>query len=188
MNKGMKKIAFLLIALFTTGTILMAQGGPRGRQGGQRNMDPKDRAERMTERMVKEYSLNDTQKKEVYEVNLAMAQKMTPPQKADSNKEAKKDNKVKDKACCENCANCDSCKAAQKEHKGKHAKKGKMGERPSKEDREKMMAEMKKSREDYDVKIKKIFTKDQYEAYTKKQEERQNKMANRGQRAKQTSN
>lgn len=82
----------LLAALFATGTILMAQGGPRG---GQRNMDPKDRAERMTERMVKEYSLNETQKKELYALNLELAQKMTPPQKEKADKEVKKDAKAK---------------------------------------------------------------------------------------------
>ncbi|NDV83696.1 DUF4890 domain-containing protein [Bacteroides sp. 51] len=178
----MKKITLLFIALLTTGTMIMAQGGPRG---GQRNMDPKDRAERMTERMVKEYSLSDAQKAQLYDVNLAMAEKMTPPRKMDANKEAKKDAKIKGKACCENCANCDSCKVAPKDKRGKHAKHGKSGKmdnKPSKEDREKMMGAMKQSREDYNAKIEKIFTKEQYEAYTKKQAERQKRMGEKGQR------
>lgn len=184
----MRKITLLLIALLTTGTMLMAQGGPRG---GQRNMDPKDRAERMTERMVKEYSLSDAQKKQLYDINLAMVEKMTPPQKADTDKEGKKNIKVKGKACCENCANCDSCKVAPKDKKGKHArhgKSGKMDNKPSKEDREKMMTEMKRSREEYDAKIAKIFTKEQYEAYTKNQAERQKRMGERGPRPQGTNN
>lgn len=178
----MKKITLLFIALLTTGTMLMAQGGPRG---GQRNIEPKDRAQRMTERMVKEYSLSDAQKAKVYDVNLAMAEKMTPPMKANANKDAKKNAKVEGKACCENCANCENCKVAPKGKKGKHAKHGKsakMDNRPSKEDREKMMAQMKQSREEYNAKIEKIFTKEQYEAYTKNQAERQKRMGERGQR------
>ena len=42
----------------------------------------------------------------------------------------------------------------------------------SKEDREKMQQEMKASREAYDASLKKIMTKEQYEAYTKQKAER----------------
>ena len=38
----------------------------------------------------------------------------------------------------------------------------------TKEEREKKMAEMKKSREDYDAQLKKIMTKEQYDSYVKK--------------------
>lgn len=181
MNKNMKKITLLLVTLFATGTMLMAQGGPRRGHG---NMDPKARAEYKTERMAKEYSLSDAQKKQVYEVNLEMAQKMTPPQKADTNrmgKKGSKDAKVR-KACCEGCTSADSCKMAPKDMKGKRAGKGKpegMANIPSKENREKMMADMKQSREAYDAKLKGIFTKEQYDAYTKKQAERQKRMDER---------
>ncbi len=37
--------------------------------------EPKVRAERMTERMVKEYSLNNTQKQQLLEANLALVRK-----------------------------------------------------------------------------------------------------------------
>ena len=49
----------------------MAQGPRRGGQ----DIGPKPRAERMTERMAKEYSLNETQKKELLEVNMAFVQR-----------------------------------------------------------------------------------------------------------------
>ena len=49
----MKRISFLLAALLMMGGMVMAQGPRRGGQ----DMDPKTRAERMTERMAKEYSL-----------------------------------------------------------------------------------------------------------------------------------
>lgn len=41
-------------------------------------MTPAERAEKMTERMVKEYSLNDAQKKQLLEVNLARCEKWMP--------------------------------------------------------------------------------------------------------------
>ena len=121
----MKRISFLLAALLMMGGMVMAQGPRRGGQ----DMDPKTRAERMTERMAKEYSLNETQKKELLEVNMAFVQKMG-------------------------------------ERPGK-------APRMSKEDREKMRQEMKASRESYEAGLKKIMTKDQYAAYTKKQAERE---------------
>ena len=64
----MKRISFLLVALLMVGGMAMAQGPRRGGQ----NMDPKERAERMTERMAKEYSLNETQKKQLLEANMAL--------------------------------------------------------------------------------------------------------------------
>ena len=63
----MKRIVFLKVTLFLMGSVVMAQG----QRGEHKKMTPKERAEQMTERMVKEYSLNDTQKKQLFEVNLA---------------------------------------------------------------------------------------------------------------------
>ena len=130
----MKRISFLLAALLMMGGMVMAQGPRRGGQ----DMDPKTRAERMTERMAKEYSLNEDQKQQLQEVNLAWVQKMAANQGGRS-----KDNKA-----------------------------AKM----TKEEREKKMAEMKKSREDYDAQLKKIMTKEQYDSYVKKQAEREKQM------------
>ena len=130
----MKRISFLLAALLMMGGMVMAQGPRRGGQ----DMDPKTRAERMTERMAKEYSLNEDQKQQLQDVNLAWVQKMAANQGGRS-----KDNKA-----------------------------AKM----TKEEREKKMAEMKKSREDYDAQLKKIMTKEQYDSYVKKQAEREKQM------------
>ena len=130
----MKRISFLLAVLLMMGGMVMAQGPRRGGQ----DMDPKTRAERMTERMAKEYSLNEDQKQQLQEVNLAWVQKMAANQGGRS-----KDNKA-----------------------------AKM----TKEEREKKMAEMKKSREDYDAQLKKIMTKEQYDSYVKKQAEREKQM------------
>ena len=67
----MKKIGFLIVALLLTGGMAMAQGPRNGKK-----MDPKERAERMTERMAKEYSLNEAQKKDLLEANMALTEKM----------------------------------------------------------------------------------------------------------------
>ncbi len=69
----MKKVVFMMVALLMTAGMAMAQG--RGEKGGE-NADPKVRAERRTERMVKELSLNDTQKQQLLDLNLAEAQKL----------------------------------------------------------------------------------------------------------------
>lgn len=158
----MRKITLLLITLFITSTMLMAQGGPR--RGEHRGMNIKERAEQMAEQMTKEYSLNDTQKRQVYEANLIMMADMQPSHKQGS---------------------------GARRHPGFDKKKGDADskcnaavDRPSKENREEMMkerkekrmAEMKKSREEYDTKLKGIFTKAQYEAYAKNQVERQKRM------------
>lgn len=68
----MKRISFLIIAILLIGGVAMAQGH---RKGGNRKVDPKERAERMTERMVKEYSLNEAQKKELLAANVALVEK-----------------------------------------------------------------------------------------------------------------
>lgn len=136
----MKKIVFWMVALLIVSATAMAQGGRKGGERGER-MDAKTRAERMTERMVKEYSLNDAQKQQLMEANLAWTEKMSGKQMGRS--------------------------AKQKEENAPKI---------TKEEREKMATEMKKSREDYEAQLKKILTKDQYETYVKKQAEREKQM------------
>lgn len=145
-----------MVVLLLMSGIAMAQGG---RRGGDKNMDPKARAERMTERMAKEYSLNDTQKKQLFEANLALNEKMgTRPEGAKPNmKQGKKDTCCQDSCCCPK-------------------KDGKKAFKMSKEDREKVTKEMKARRDAYDAQLKKIMTKEQYDSYTRKQAEREQKM------------
>lgn len=80
----MKRIAFLMVALLMVGGLAMAQGP---RREGKMKMDPKERAEKMTERMAKEYSLNEAQKKELLDANLALNEKMA--KKAEDSKAEK---------------------------------------------------------------------------------------------------
>ena len=91
----MKKIFFIMVTLLVTAGMAMAQGpgpkGPRGERG--EKQDPKVQAEQKTERMAKTLLLNDAQKQQVLELNLAEAEKRaelrptTPP--AEGEKPAK---------------------------------------------------------------------------------------------------
>lgn len=136
----MKRIAFLMIALFMIGGVVMAQG----QHGEHKKMTPAERAEKMTERMVKEYSLNDTQKKQLLEVNLAQCEKMDARMFMRPDGNGKKD--------------------------------GKKAPQMTKEEREKMRAEMKNANDEYNAQLQKIMTEEQYASYTKKQSEREQRM------------
>lgn len=67
----MKRIVLIWMAAFLMGGMAMAQHA----RHSDKMPEPKVRAERMTERMVKEYSLNDTQKQQLLEANLALLRK-----------------------------------------------------------------------------------------------------------------
>ncbi|MCD8079026.1 MAG: DUF4890 domain-containing protein [Bacteroides sp.] len=191
----MKRVSLAVMPLFVMVGLTMAQG-PRG---GQRGMDTKERAEKMTERMVKEYGLDDSQKQQLLEVNLALAEKMgnrpAPGPRMHPGK--------KGKAC--QCG-CD-CKENGKEAKGEKVAEGEKekkvtradrserkdrpdrrdrAERPqiSKEDMEKHRQEMKEVREDYNSRLQQILTQEQYQAYSKKQAEREQQMKERMEKAK----
>lgn len=170
----MKRIALLIVAAFLMGGMAMAQQARRG----DKMPDPKVRAERMTERMAKEYSLNDAQKKQLLEANLAMVEKMGD-RPMHRRPDMRKDRNGSDSCCCAK---------ADKHHK-KGAKAGKKeGKRAqmTDEQRTQAKAEMEKKREEmnaartaYDAQLQKIMTKDQYAAYSKKMQDKKEKMNNR---------
>lgn len=134
------------MAFLMTFGIAMAQSPERG---SKRHMDSKARAERITERMAKEFSLNDSQKQKLLTLNLSITDKMSSKQ---SVKHTHKDKKAGKKEC--------TCKD--------HKKAPKI----TKEERVKRHEAMKASRDAYNAKVKEIMTKEQYEAFTKKQAER----------------
>lgn len=166
----MKRIGYLMITLLLMSSMAMAQGARR--TGDKQQMDPKARAERMTEHMIKEYALNEVQAKQLLETNLAMLDKMKRPEGKKQGVE-----KGKKEASCQASDSCTCKKGAKKEGKKTNKKESKkeMTQAPemSKEEREKMFQEVKASREAYHTQLKSIMTEEQYAAYTKKQAERQ---------------
>jgi len=108
----------------------------------------------MTERMAKEFSLNDTQKQKLLVLNMSMTEKMSDKQTVKHTHKGKKAGK---KECTEKNCQCKDKKQAQK---------------ITKEDRAKRHEAMKASRDEYNAKVKEIMTKDQYESFHKKQAER----------------
>lgn len=122
-----------MAAFLMGGSVAMAQDGPRGNK--ERN--PKARAERMTEQMAKEYSLNAEQKQQLLEANLELAEKMRP--------------------------------------KMSEEERAKMAEKKEQERKEHEAV-----RAEYDARLKKIMTAEQYAAYTKKMQEQKDKRHDKG--------
>lgn len=153
----MKRISFLMIALVMSIGMIMAQGPRRGER---KQIDPKARAERMTERMAKEYDLNESQKAKLLEVNLSMAEKATDKPMARPHKKHRGAEKGKYTCSCEEKRQDVSAEKPER----------------NKEEREKRMAAMKEAREAYNTELKGIFTTEQYAKYEKNRTERMEKM------------
>ena len=88
--------------------------------------------------------MNDAQKKQLLEVNLARCEKMDARMSMRPDVNGKKD--------------------------------GKKAPQMTKEEREKMRAEMKNANDEYNAQLQKIMTEEQYASYTKKQSEREQRM------------
>ena len=161
----MKKVMVMFAALLMVGSAAVAQ--QKDRRGGGREMDAKTRAERMTDRMVKEYSLNDTQKQQLLEANLAWIEKMEQDRGGRANVERKQ---LTDEQKAE----------MQKKREGaKNARKQLTDEQ--KAEMQKKREEMQNARKEYEAKLQSIMTKEQYQAYTKKSAEQRRPMpAGRG--------
>lgn len=141
----MRRIVVMLVAALLTGGMAMAQE----RHDGKRP-DPKERAERMTERMAKEYSLNDTQKQQLLEANRTFMEQMGDVPGGPGRGPGMKPGKGEKK---------DSIRA----DRGK-------GKRPEMSEEKK--AEMEAARTAYEAKLKEILTPEQYADFTKKMSER----------------
>ena len=140
------KIFLVIMTVFLMSGTMMAQQRQRGEH---KDISPKERAERMTERMVKEYSLTDEQKQQLLEVNLQwMEQRKDRPNMGNRPRmQMKGDHK----------AHRDSTKQQP-------------DEKP-RLDRKAMMEKMQADRKAYEEKLQQILTKEQYEAYTKNMQE-----------------
>ena len=167
----MKRIVLIWMVAFMMGGMVMAQHTRRS----DKMSDPKVRAEHMTEQMVKEYSLNDTQKQQLLEANLALVEKMgdmpmhrRPDMRKDKNR---------NDSCC--CAHADRHHAKADKHPKKDGKRHQLTDEQraqKKAEMEKKREEMKAARTAYDSHLQKIMTNEQYAAYSKKMQDRKAKM------------
>ena len=85
----MKKFNLFLMAILLMGGVAMAQGPKRG---DKKDGTPEVRAQHMTDRMVKEFSLNEKQAKELQAANLEFAKQMqTKKEQAKAEKKQKRE-------------------------------------------------------------------------------------------------
>ncbi|MCC8185959.1 MAG: DUF4890 domain-containing protein [Bacteroides sp.] len=181
----MKRLSLIVVAIFTLGGVALANEGDQPK----RNFDPKVHAEKMTERMVKEYDLNETQKQQLLEVNQAFAEKMG--ERPMGHRHGKKGHPAKVTDAKKGGKDVGVNKGNREKKQGDVARADRDGKRNrteapklSAEQREKLRAEMKQSREAYNAQLQKIMNADQYQAYAKKQAERDQKRQERGEKSK----
>lgn len=168
----MKKIILSMMTVLLMSGMVMAQHAHRN----DKMPDPKIRAERMAEQMAKEYALNDTQKKQLLEVNLAMVEKRgnIPMTRKSTMKRGKGDCNEKDCTCCN--SNKDKKKVGKADKKeGKRAQLTDEQRTQMKADREKKREEMQVARAAYHTQLQKIMTKEQYTAYSQNMQHREAK-------------
>ncbi len=184
--KSIKKTSLLVAAVFTFGSVAMANNGPESRG----KTDPKAHAERMTERMAKEYELNDIQKQQLLELNQAVAEKMGQ-RPAGADRPGRPGNRGdmarsgKDRKSPEATPE----KKEKRERGEGRAERPQRSERPdapkfSAEEREKLLAERKQARENYNTELQKIMNAGQFEVYAKKQAELEQKRQERAEKMK----
>lgn len=143
----MKRFNLFLMAIMLLGGVAIAQNRPNR---GQRNISPEVRAERMTERMAKELSLSEEQKKQVNEINLAFIREAKVGQEDM--------NELKE-------APCAPSKEGRKEIK-----------KVKKEEMKKVRTYMKGARESRDEKLQEVLTKDQYAKYLEMRKQMKERM------------
>ena len=159
----MKKITLTMIAVFALCRVSMAQGNQQH--------NPEMMAERMTERMAKEYELDDKQKEKLLELNKEFAGKTEMPRvrghrqgrpqpKAQANPQGRR-----------------GFTAQPQRPMGEPKQLTDEQKAQFKAEAEKKMAERQEAQKEYDKKLKKIFTKKQYKAYeeNKEKQEKQRK-------------
>lgn len=147
----MKRLNLFLIAVMLIGGIAFAQGRPGKKQ---HKVTPVERAEKMTDRMAKELSLNEQQKSQVNAINLAFLKEV---------QECKKDKKALEGVC--------NSKNSERLSKESRADLKKVQRNESK----KMKEYMKAARNSRDMKLKEVLTKEQYALYQKNKEEQRAK-------------
>lgn len=171
----MKRIGIMMLTFLWMSSVVMAQDAARKPH---KKIDMKQRVERMTERMAKDYGLNDAQKQELLQANGELMEKMAKFPKATRRPKMKKGGK---KCCCCCCAHPKSFKNKPSMKKGKRKELTQEQRAKLKANRDEKRKELKVIQDAYDAKLKNIFTKEQYETFTKnKDKHKMAKKENRG--------
>lgn len=169
-KQAMKKVMLTMVAVLMMSATAMAQdnNGPRQR----RHMDKAEMVKMQTERMVKDYGLDEAQQAKLLELNTQFAGKLQmggprgPRGPRGGQGGQRGGQRVDGQTGATQQAN------------------GQQGERPNREQMEARMKEMKANREAYNGELKKIMTTDQfakYEAAEKQRMERRSQRQNRNQ-------
>lgn len=172
----MKKITLTMIAVFALCRVSMAQGNQQH--------NPEMMAERMTERMAKEYELDDKQKEKLLELNKEFAGKTEMPRMRAPRQGNKQGHNMhrQGRPQAKAQANPQGRRgfAAQPQRPMGEPKQLTDEQKAQfKAEAEKKMAERQEAQKEYDKKLKKIFTKKQYKAY-EENKEKQEKLRKEG--------
>lgn len=166
----MKKVMLTMVAVLMMSATAMAQDNNGQRQ--RRHMDKAEMVKMQTERMVKDYGLDEAQQAKLLELNTQFAGKLQmggprgPRGPRGGHGGQRGGQRVDGQSGATQQAN------------------GQQGERPNREQMEARMKEMNANREAYNGELKKIMTTDQfakYEAAEKQRMERRSQRQNRNQ-------
>lgn len=152
----MKKMMMAIAAMMVISTASMAQDNNEKKQAP-RKMDRTEMVKHRTDRMVKEYGLDEAQAQKLLELNTAYADKMPRmggPRPGGPRPQGQPDAKQK----------VDGTTGATAQQPA---------ERPSREQMEARRAEMMKNTEAYQAELKKILTDEQYNKFIENQKNRQ---------------
>lgn len=152
----MKKMMMAIAAMMVISTASMAQDNNEKKQAP-RKMDRTEMVKHRTDRMVKEYGLDEAQAQKLLELNTAYADKM--PRMGGQRPGGPRPQGQSD--------------VKQKVDGTTGATAQQPAERPSKEQMEARRAEMMKNTEAYHAELKKILTDEQYNKFIENQKNRQ---------------
>lgn len=155
----MKKSILAIIATVTLSTSVMAQS-ENGNDRPRRQMDRTEMVKLQTERMVKEYGLNETQAAKLQELNTSFADKM--PRMGGGQRGGG----------MQRPRNFGGNNGA--------AAQGERPQRPSQEEMEARMKEMRANQEAYEAGLKEILTEEQFAKYQEESKRRQEQFGRRG--------
>ena len=154
---NMKQIVITIVAAVMFTSTAMAQDQEKGKK-------KEEMIKHRTEKMVKDYNLDDKQAKQLLELNTKYADQMRPRHHGPhgGHHGMKGDCPEPPKGDCQEASKCDKKCECQKSSK---CEKKCEGQKPSKEEMKAKHQERMESMKAYDAELQKILTPDQYKNY-----------------------